>query len=58
MNLHLERVVGLLVGGVGPEWVVPDGALHLGEEGLYLAAVLLGRTRGSCRRKINRWSDR
>jgi hypothetical protein len=41
-GLHLERVVDLLVGGVGPEWVVPDGALHLREEGLDLAAVLLG----------------
>jgi hypothetical protein len=35
-------VVDLLVGGVGPERVVPDGALHLREEGLDLAAVLLG----------------
>jgi hypothetical protein len=41
-GLHLERVVDLLVGGVGPERVVPDGALHLREEGLDLAAVLLG----------------
>lgn len=38
----LERVVDLLVGGVGPERVVPDGAIHLREEGLDLAAVLLG----------------
>jgi len=35
-------VVDLLVGGVGPERMVPDGALHLREEGLDLAAVLLG----------------
>jgi hypothetical protein len=41
-GLHLERVVDLLVGSVGPERVVPDGALHLHEEGLDLAAVLLG----------------
>jgi hypothetical protein len=41
-GLHLERVVDLLIGGVGPERVVPDGALHLREEGLDLAAVLLG----------------
>jgi hypothetical protein len=41
-GLHLERVVDLLVGGVGPERVVPDGAIHLREEGLDLAAVLLG----------------
>jgi hypothetical protein len=41
-GLHLEGVVDLLVGGVGPERVVPDGALHLREEGLDLAAVLLG----------------
>jgi hypothetical protein len=33
-GLHLERVVDLLVGGIGPERVVPDGALHLREEGL------------------------
>jgi hypothetical protein len=42
MRFHLERVVDFLVGGVGPERVVPDGVLHLSEEGLYLAAVLLG----------------
>ena len=41
-GLHLKRVVDLLVDGVGPERVVPDGALHLREEGLDLAAVLLG----------------
>jgi hypothetical protein len=41
-GLHLEHVVDLLVGGVGPERVVPDGALHLREEGLDLAVVLLG----------------
>ena len=35
-------MVDLLVDGVGPERVVPDGALHLREEGLDLAAVLLG----------------
>jgi hypothetical protein len=35
-------MVDLLVGGIGPERVVPDGALHLREEGLDLAAVLLG----------------
>ena len=40
-NNDLDRVVDFLVGGVGPERVVPDGALHLSEEGLYLAAVLL-----------------
>jgi hypothetical protein len=39
---HLERVVDLLVGGVGPERVVRDGALHLREESLDLASVLLG----------------
>ena len=33
-GLQLERVVDLLM--------VPDGALHLREEGLDLAAVLLG----------------
>jgi hypothetical protein len=42
VGLHLERVVDLLVGGVGPERGVPDGALHLREEGLDLAVVLLG----------------
>jgi hypothetical protein len=41
-GLHLERVVDLLIGGVGLERVFPDGALHLREEGLDLAAVLLG----------------
>jgi hypothetical protein len=41
-GLHLERVVDLLVGGIGLERVVPDGALHLREEGLDLVAVLLG----------------
>ena len=41
LRFHLDRVVDFLVGGVGPERVVPDGALHLSEEGLYLAAVLL-----------------
>lgn len=41
----LERVVDLLVGGVGPERVVLDGALHLREEGLDLAVVLLGVVR-------------
>jgi len=35
-------VVDFLVSGVGPERVVPDGALHLSEEALYLAAVPLG----------------
>jgi hypothetical protein len=35
-------MVDLLVGGVGLERVVPDGALHLHEEGLDLAVVLLG----------------
>jgi hypothetical protein len=34
-------VVDLLAGGVGPERMVPDSALHLREEGLDLAAVLL-----------------
>ena len=42
MRFHLERVVDFLVSGVGPERVVPDGALHLSEEALYLAAVPLG----------------
>ena len=41
-GLHLERVVDLLVGGVGPERGIPDGTLHLREEGLDLAVVLLG----------------
>jgi len=35
-------MVDLLAGCVGPERMVPDGALHLREEGLDLAAVLLG----------------
>ena len=30
-----------LVGGVGPEQMVPDGTLHFREEGLDLLAVLL-----------------
>ena len=41
-GLHLERVVDLLVGGVGPKQMVPNGALHLCEEGLDLPAVLVG----------------
>ena len=42
VGFHLERVVDFLVSGVGLERVVPDGALHLSEEALYLAAVPLG----------------
>lgn len=39
---HLERVVDFLIGGIGPKRVVPDGGLHLREEGLDPAAVDLG----------------
>jgi hypothetical protein len=38
----LERMVDFLVGGIGPEGVLPEGRLHGGVEGLDPGAVLLG----------------